>query len=133
YLNQLVIKNASNEVPLQLPLEEEIFQPSTKELKSSSVLPVKVMVQIENIYHPSLKEKTYFAGGSFWLEWTQAVQDIIDQKKVDLLNLAKFANQIEPWNSTLELSTPNVEVLPNQNYRQKYRFAGQFYVNDLDF
>ncbi|BFM38634.1 Uncharacterized membrane protein [Synechocystis sp. LKSZ1] len=91
------------------------------------------MVNIENIYHPSLKDKTYFAGGYFWLEWPQAVQDLVAKNKIDRLNLIQFANQIEPWNSSIEIATTNVEALGNQRYRQKYRFSGQFYVNELDF
>lgn len=133
HLSQSPTREDSNPIALQLPAQEEKIQPTTKDLAASSVLTVKVMVNIDNIYHPSLKEKTYFAGGSFWLEWPQAVQDLIEQGKVERLTLVKFANQIEPWNSSLELSTPNVEVLGNQSYRQKYRFAGQFYVNEIDF
>lgn len=123
----------STPVALQLPLQQEKSQPSAKDLASPKILAVKVMINIDNIYHPSLKEKTYFAGGSFWLEWPQAVQDLVEQGKIDRLSIVKFANQIEPWNSSLELSTPNVEVLSNQRYRQKYRFSGQFYVNEIDF
>jgi len=133
YLSQSPAGDNGNPIALQLPLQEEKIQPTAKDLAAASVLIVKVMINIDNIYHPSLKEKTYFAGGSFWLEWPQAVQDLIEQGKVDRLTLVKFANQIEPWNSSLELSTPNVEVLENQSYRQKYRFAGQFYVNEIDF
>lgn len=84
-------------------------------------------MHIENIYNLSLKEKNFSAEGSFWLEWPEAVQQLIVKNKIPLLELVELVNQVESSDSLIELDSAEPELKPNGNRLQLYRFSAKFY------
>lgn len=84
-------------------------------------------MHIENIYNLSLKDKNFSAEGWFWLEWPEAVQQLIIKNKIPLLELVEIVNQVEVWDSQIELESPEPELKPNGNRLQIYRFSAKFF------
>ena len=84
-------------------------------------------MHIENIYNLSLKDKSFAAEGWFWLEWPEAVQQLIIKNKIPLLELVEMVNQVEAWDSQIQLDSAEPELKPNGNRRQLYRFSAKFY------
>ena len=84
-------------------------------------------MHIENIYNLSLKDKNFSAEGWFWLEWPEAVQQLIIKNKIPLLELVEMVNQVEAWDSQIQLDSPEPELKPNGNRLQLYRFSAKFY------
>lgn len=84
-------------------------------------------MHIENIYNLSLKDKNFSAEGWFWLEWPEAVQQLIVKNKIPLLELVEMVNQVEAWDSQIQLDSPEPELKPNGNRLQLYRFSAKFY------
>ena len=83
-------------------------------------------MHIENIYNLSLKDKNFSAEGWFWLEWPEAVQQLIIKNKIPLLELVEMVNQVEVWDSQIQLEN-GPELKPNGNRLQIYRFSAKFY------
>ena len=83
-------------------------------------------MHIENIYNLSLKDKNFSAEGWFWLEWPEAVQQLIIKNKIPLLELVEMVNQVEVWDSQIQLES-GPELKPNGNRLQIYRFSAKFY------
>jgi len=84
-------------------------------------------MHIENIYNLSLKDKNFSAEGWFWLEWPEAVQQLIVKNKIPLLELVEMVNQVEAWDSQIQLDSAEPELKPNGNRLQLYRFSAKFY------
>jgi len=84
-------------------------------------------MHIENIYNLSLKDKNFSAEGWFWLEWPEAVQQLIIKNKIPLLELVEIVNQVEAWDSQIQLDSAEPELKPNGNRLQLYRFSAKFY------
>ena len=84
-------------------------------------------MHIENIYNLSLKDRSFSAGGWFWLEWPEAVQQLIIKNKIPLLELVEMVNQVEAWDSEIQLDSAEPELKPNGNRLQLYRFSAKFY------
>lgn len=84
-------------------------------------------MHIENIYNLSLKDKNFSAEGWFWLEWPEAVQQLIIKNKIPLLELVEIVNHVEAWDSQIQLDSAEPELKPNGNRLQLYRFSAKFY------
>jgi hypothetical protein len=135
YVNTITLsqKDQSNLSNLQMPNKNEQLSASSWASYIKKSYQIKSIIFIDNIHNPSLKEKTYFANGTFYLQWTNSLQDLIDQKKINPLQLVEFSNQVEQWNSVLELgSSSHHKVDGVEQYLQEYRFSGRFYLNNID-
>jgi hypothetical protein len=84
-------------------------------------------MHIENIYNLSLKDKSFSAEGWFWLEWAEAVQQLIIKNKIPLLELVEMVNQVETSDSPIQLDSAEPLLKPNGNRMQLYRFSAKFY------
>ncbi len=92
---------------------------------------IEVGLHIENIHQFSMKDKVYSVEGWYWLRWPQAIQEIIDEKKIPLVNIVEFSNQIENSSFFVEPDTSAPENLSGNRTHQLFKFSGRFYVSDL--
>ncbi|MCX5956598.1 MAG: hypothetical protein NTW51_09380 [Cyanobacteria bacterium] len=88
-------------------------------------------MHIENIYQLSLKDKTFWADGWYWIKWRPEVQKIIEAEKIPLNQVLEFTNEIEATNMVLEPDTTEPVKLDDGRLYQLFRFSGHFFVNDL--
>jgi hypothetical protein len=119
------VSNAFN-VLLQ---EEEHRKPVTF---NNPARTIDLGLHVENIHQLSLKDKVYSVEGWYWLNWPEAIQTIIEQKKIPVKQMVEFTNQIEDGNMVVEPDSAEPIKLPDNRNYQLFRFSGRFYVDDLD-
>ena len=88
---------------------------------------IEIGMHIENIYNLSLKDKTFNAEGWFWLKWPEAVQEIITKNKIPILEIVELVNQVETWDSNIQLDSNEPELQADGNRLQLVRFSAKFY------
>jgi hypothetical protein len=88
---------------------------------------IEVGAHIENIYNLSLKDKTFSADGWYWLKWPEPVQEIITKNNINLTEMVEFVNQVESWDSQIELDSSKPDRLADGRYLQLFRFSARFY------
>ena len=93
----------------------------------SAARQIEVGMHIKNIYNLSLKDKTFSADGWFWLKWPQSIQELISAGDIPLTDLVELVNQVEGFDSQLELDSNEPERLPGNRYLQVFRFSSKFY------
>ena len=88
---------------------------------------MEVGMHIKNIYNLSLKDKTFSADGWFWLKWPDKIQELIESKEIALSELVEIVNQVDTYDSSIELDSNRPVDLPGGRHLQLYRFSGKFY------
>lgn len=107
------------------PKADTQLKPAPAQLTAEQTL--EVGMHIKNIYNHSLKDKTFKAEGWFWLKWPEAVQQLISSNAIALTELVELVNQVEGYDSTLELDSNAPIALSGGRYLQVYRFSSIFY------
>jgi hypothetical protein len=110
------------------------YEPANTEemLSKPKAIPVKVGAYIENYHGLSLHDRRFVAEGYYWLEWPQAVEDILLTSEIPPLELFEITNQVDEWDSKIRSITKNSTKLPNGNYYFQVRFSGNFYIPELN-
>jgi hypothetical protein len=88
---------------------------------------IEVGMHIKNIYNLSLKDKTFDADGWFWLKWPESIQELIEADQIPITKLVELVNQVETYDSNLEVDSNAPQRLPEGRYLQLYRFSAKFY------
>ncbi len=94
---------------------------------------LNVGMRLENIYGFSAKDKTYSAEGSIWLTFDAPLQEELLRDQITAIDLIRFYNLIQPWNSRIEPLSQEPIPLPGGRYTQGYRFTGLFYSDDINY
>ena len=94
-------------------------------------LTVQVGMHLENIYELSLKDKTFTADGRIWLTWPEALQTLLQEKGIPVLNLVDFVNQVDDWDSNLTPDQP-APTLRNGRWQQSFHFSRRFYLHRIN-
>ena len=97
----------------------------------ANALKLETGIHIENVYELSLRDKTFSADGRIWLQWSEPMQTMLQQNKIDPAQLIDFVNQVEDWNGKLipDTLTP---IFRNGSWHQSFRFSQRFYLHHLD-
>ncbi len=102
------------------------------ELARTRGLPVEVGAFIENLHDLSLRERTFIAEGYYWLQWPVAVQQAMDEAKMEPLELVELTNQVSGWDALIQPETAAPVRLPDGGYYQLFRFSANFYIPHVD-
>ncbi|SKA11471.1 hypothetical protein SAMN02745126_03621 [Enhydrobacter aerosaccus] len=94
---------------------------------------IELSMRLENISGFSTRDKTYSVDGTLWLAYDAALARALDEHKMAAIDLVRFQNLVNPWDSTVELLTRQPARLADGKVFQGYRFVGTFYSNDIDF
>jgi hypothetical protein len=90
-------------------------------------------MRLDNISGFSTREKTYSVDGTLWLAYDAALAEILDGRNIKPIDLIRFQNLVNPWNSTTELLTHGPAKLADGKLFRGYQFAGTFYSNEIDY
>ena len=101
-------------------------------LQAPNAIPVKVGGYIENYHDLSLENRRFVAEGYYWVEWPQALQDVIEQQGLKPIDLFEITNQVDDWDSKFRSIANTATRLPNGNFYFQVRFSGNFYIPDLN-
>ncbi|AZB73502.2 hypothetical protein [Synechococcus elongatus] len=102
-----------------------------QEILPSKTIPLKVGIQLKNVYNLQLALQTYSADGWYWVAWTEELNEILQQENLRPGKMIDFFNQVEPWNSRIEPETSEPRRLPDGSYYQTFRFSGNFYIAQI--
>ena len=105
---------------------------TTELLSAANAIPVKVGAYIENYHDLSLQNRRFVAEGYYWLEWPQALQDVIENDNIKPIDVFEITNQVDDWDSVFRSVNQTATKLPNGNYYYLVRFSGNFYIPDLN-
>lgn len=94
-------------------------------------VPVDVAVTVGNVYQFSARDKTYSVEGKLRVAAPAAVMRQWLAAGLDPIELLRFSNLVEPWNSLLEPIGGPVEV--DSRLARDYRFNGRFYSDEINF
>jgi len=97
-----------------------------------SARPLKVGIELNNIYDLELERQVFAADGWYWLQWSEPFNEILKASDIEPLKMVEFLNQVEPWDSKIEPETPLPVQRPDGTYYQLIRFSGRFSVKDID-
>ena len=101
---------------------------TTELLSAANAIPVKVGAYIENYHDLSLQNRRFVAEGYYWLEWPQALQDVIEKDNIKPIDVFEITNQVDDWDSVFRSVNETATKLPNGNYYYLVRFSGNFYI-----
>lgn len=93
---------------------------------------IQLGVHLENAYNLSIPDQTFMADGWYWLEWPEAVQELIEAAKVDTDAMVELVNNIIGYDFSVEPDNKEPIKRPDGSYYQLFRFSGSFYIDDLN-
>ena len=94
---------------------------------------VRLGVFVDNVYLFQAESQTFHANGWIWLQWPEAVQRKLVERALSPDKLIVFGNEIDNWDFSIEPADEGVLVQNDGRYYQRFHFAGQFYVDRIDF
>jgi hypothetical protein len=90
-----------------------------------------VAVNVGNVHRFSARDKTYSVEGRLRVSVPAALMERLQAAGVEPVELLRFQNIVEPWNSLLE---PDGELVKlGANLGRDYRFTGNFYSDEINF
>lgn len=90
-------------------------------------------IYVDEVYELNLGSRTFTADGYFWLEWPDAIQDLMDLNGTTPKDLVVMTNRIELWDSTFDVATPESLELSSGRHYQLYQFSSRFYDDTISF
>lgn len=92
---------------------------------------LQVAVDVGNVHRFSAREKTYTVEGTLRVAAPAAVMARLQAAGVEPVELVRFQNQVEPWNSLMEPASGLLQL--GGFWGRDYRFNGNFYSDEIDF
>jgi hypothetical protein len=94
---------------------------------------IRIGIEISNIYNVELAKQTFMANGYFWLQWPETVQQWMEDRDIEPVELIDFPNNIVSYDFLVEPTLKKPNVLANGTREQAFRFSGHFWTEELDF
>jgi hypothetical protein len=105
--------------------------PGVTEL-SADPLAVGVGLHVRNLYGLSLEEQTFKAEGWYWLKVPQAVEELMERRGIQPLDLVEFVNQVDNWDGLIKEDDVSEPRLSDGSRLLSFRFSATFYVNEIN-
>jgi len=99
--------------------------------KKDSV-PVRVGIFAENVYDFNMTTQSFAAEGLVWIHWGPAFQEVLDAEGVTIEQVIHPVNRVNSWDWMMKPFYPNPLQTPGGDHYQLIRFAGRFYVDQID-
>jgi hypothetical protein len=100
-------------------------------LAAEPTVRLDVAVTVGNVYQFSARDKTYSIEGKLRVAAPAAAMRQWLAAGLDPIELLRFSNLVEPWNSLLE--PVGAPVVVDSRLARDYRFNGRFYSDEIDF
>ena len=94
--------------------------------------PIRIGIFAENIYDFNLGTQSFAAEGLVWVHWGQAFQEILDSEGVTIEQVVHPVNRVNSWDWMMKPFYTKPLRTPSGDHYQLIRFAGRFYVDQLD-
>ena len=98
---------------------------------------IEITLWIDQVYDFSMTDKTYNVHGSLALNYTQFIQDKLKESDqiagANIIDLVKFENMIEPWNSSFTPIYGAPLILADGRLSQVYNFSATFYAKQINY
>lgn len=94
-------------------------------------LTLEVAVNVGNVRGFSARDKTYTVEGTLRVSAPVAVMERLQAAGVEPVELLRFQNQVEPWNSLMEPDSSLIKL--GTKMGRTYRFNGNFYSDDINY
>jgi hypothetical protein len=95
--------------------------------------PLRINIEISNVYNVVLPMQTFMANGTFQLEWPEAIQTWMEQEEIEAAQLIHFTNNIVSYDLLIEPNSPKPRLLTDGWREQTFAFSGHFWIEDIDF
>lgn len=110
------------------------FTEVTESNRSSSPnIQVRVGIFAENVYDFNPSTQSFAAEGLVWARWGQKFQELLDSEGVTIDQVISPANRVNSWDWMMKPFYPKPLVTQEGDYYQLLRFAGRFYIHDVDY
>ena len=117
----------------QLTNHHEMLIPVQEPLAHEGDRTVEVGLLVDNTYNFEPDKKTFDANGWVWLKWSPEIEARLKARRLNVEQLFYFYNQVSDWDLQITSVTESAQKLADGRYYQRFRFAGHFYANELDF
>ena len=98
---------------------------------AAAAIRLQVALEVGNVHQFSARDKTYNVEGTLRLSAPAAVMQRLESAGVEPVELLRFQNLVDPWDSLLE---PNSGWLQRgTNLGRDYRFHGKFYSDEINY
>ena len=94
--------------------------------------PIRIGIFTENIYDFNLATQSFAAEGLVWVHWDHAFQQVLDSEGVTIDQIIHPVNRVNSWDWMMKPFYPKPLTTPSGERYQLIRFAGRFYVDQLD-
>ena len=105
--------------------------PAVAASQPSNTARLQVALDVGNVHQFSARDKTYSVEGTLRLSAPVVVMQQLQAAGIDPVELVRFQNQVEPWNSLLEPASGWIQLGPNLG--RDYRFNGDFYSDKINY
>ena len=92
---------------------------------------LQVAVDVGNVHQFSARDKTYSVEGALRLSAPAQVMQGLQAAGVDPIELLRFQNQVQPWDSLMEPASGWLQL--GNNLGRDYRFNGNFYSDEINY
>ncbi len=100
---------------------------------NSSVIPVRVGIFAENVYDFNSSTQSFAAEGLVWAHWGPEFQKLLEQEGVTIDQVISPSNRVNSWDWMMKPFYPTPLRTQDGDHYQLLRFAGRFYIHDLDY
>ncbi len=100
---------------------------------AADIATIEISMHLDNISGFSPKDKTYAVDGTIWLAYDAELAQVLEARDIKPIDLIRFQNLVNPWDSTIALLTPRPATLANGKQFRGYQFTGMFYSNEIDY
>lgn len=101
------------------------------EASPSTSVRLQVALKVGNVHQFSARDKTYSVEGALRLSAPAGVMRGLQATGVDPIELLRFQNLVDPWDSLLEPDSGWLQLGPNLG--REYRFQGKFYSDEINY
>jgi hypothetical protein len=93
---------------------------------------MRLGLQIENLYEPSLSNRNFKANGWFWLKWSEPINRLLMEHSLEVEDLIHFQNLVDDDSLTINTTGKPTIRSPENDYYRRFHFSGSFYITQLE-
>jgi hypothetical protein len=100
---------------------------------NNPAISVRLGIFAENVYDFNSSTQSFAAEGLVWAHWGREFQAILDQEGVTIDQVISPMNRVNSWDWMMKPYYPKPLQTGDGDYYQLVRFAGRFYVHNVDY
>ncbi|MEY4668396.1 MAG: hypothetical protein RL518_1095 [Pseudomonadota bacterium] len=93
---------------------------------------IRIGIFAENIYDFNMATQSFASEGLVWVHWGPSFQKVLDSEGVTIEQVLQPVNRVNSWDWMIKPFYPKPLATATGDHYQLIRFAGRFYVDQLD-